>query len=84
MSVGKYHVHVLVELVDNDISRLCKLAKGRSTTALRKSGFKEMKWVRGYHTRFIESYEEAKAAWRYVSRHKRQGSLTRTITPIQS
>lgn len=84
VSVGKYHVHLLVELVDIDASRLCKLGKGRSTTALRKSGFREMKWARGYHTRFIESDEEARVAWRYVSRHKRQGSLVRTITPVKS
>ena len=81
VSIGKHHVHILAELTRSGIPEFCKLAKGRSTMALRKLSFRKMKWARGYHTRFIETDEEARTAWRYISKHKHQNHLVERIDP---
>lgn len=82
-AIGNHHVHVLVEPIDIDVPEFCRLAKGRSSTAVRKSGLGEMKWARGYHARSMESDKEARAAWRYISKHGHHGGLVRRIDPVE-
>jgi hypothetical protein len=74
VSIGRDHVHCLVNADELWIERLVKNIKGASSRRLSEHGLPGTVWARGYHVRRISGDGYA-AASKYVENHKSQGCL---------
>ena len=70
IAICSNHVHIVVE----SVGRRCGYSVGRfkkaATQALRKHGFDNKVWTRGFHKGYCYSQQELEKRIKYVQRHK--------------
>ncbi len=63
------HVHVVAETTALSIEKIVGHYKNAARVALRKDGFKERLWARGFDKRFCFNQQELQQKVKYIERH---------------
>lgn len=70
ISVCSNHVHIIVKSIAKTVGYSVGRFKKAATQELRKHGFKDKVWTKGFDKRYCYTAEELQQKIRYVQRHK--------------
>ena len=74
IAVGAQHVHIVVQLPDDDAKLVVGRAKKHAAHVLIEDGFRGGPWAKGCRTQPIVDQAHQHSAISYVARHKDQGA----------
>ena len=69
LAVYSNHIHIAAETIALPIEKIVGHYKNAARVALRKNGFKERLWARGFDKRFCFNQQELQRKVKYVERH---------------
>ena len=72
VAIASNHVHIVVENIGRDIGEVVSIYKNKARIALRKRGFEERLWTRGYDKRYCFDEGALKTRIKYVEGHRKK------------